>query len=141
MRKVLVDTSIWSIAFRRQKIAEEERQIVEALAELIGESQAVIIGMIRQELLSGISTQKAFEELRDKMSMIDDVPTLNDDYVAAAELSNICRCKGVQGSPIDFLICAIAIRSNLPIMTTDKDFLEYAKHIPIRLVESCPKSQ
>jgi len=135
MRKVLVDTSIWSIAFRRQKLTEKEKQIVETLAELIGESQAVIIGMIRQELLSGISKQKTFEDLRDKMSIIDDVPTLYCDYIAAAELSNTCRRKGVQGSPIDFLICAIAIRNNLPIMTTDKDFTEYAKHIPIRLAE------
>jgi predicted nucleic acid-binding protein len=134
VKKILVDTSIWSVALRRQKNTKEERRVIQILSELVTESQVVIIGMVRQELLSGISSQKVFEELRDKMSIIDDVPALECDYLAAAELSNTCRRKGVQGSSVDFLICAIAIRSNLLILTTDKDFSEYARHIPIQLL-------
>jgi predicted nucleic acid-binding protein len=48
-------------------------------------------------------------------------------------MSNQCRRKGVQGSTIDFLICAVAAIEELQILTTDSDFLRYAKHLPIKL--------
>nr|AGS54022.1 PilT-like protein [uncultured bacterium contig00204]AGS54417.1 hypothetical protein [uncultured bacterium contig00180] len=51
----------------------------------------------------------------------------------AAEYSNICRKNGIQGSPTDFLLCAIACRYNMEIFTEDKDFLNYKKYLPIKL--------
>jgi len=44
------------------------------------------------------------------------------NYERAAELFNLCLAKGVQGSNTDFLICAVAERSNCTLFTTDKDF-------------------
>jgi predicted nucleic acid-binding protein len=55
--------------------------------------------------------------------------------VKAAEFANICRGKGIQGSTIDFLICAVAALENLMIFTTDKDFENYRKHLPIRIIQ------
>ncbi|MDR0301023.1 MAG: hypothetical protein LBI04_01765 [Treponema sp.] len=55
------------------------------------------------------------------------------DYEFAAECSNECRRNGIQGSHTDFLICAAAIKNGWEIFTEDTDFLEYEKHIPIRL--------
>ena len=49
--KVLVDTSVWSLALRRK----EQCEIAEKLADLILSSLVVMIGPVRQELLSGIS--------------------------------------------------------------------------------------
>jgi hypothetical protein len=54
--------------------------------------------------------------------------------VRAAEFSNTCRKKGVQGSTIDFLICAVASLENIAILTTDKDFSNFRKYLPIRLL-------
>lgn len=51
-------------------------------------------------------------------------------WVTKAEFSNICRKKGVQGSTIDFLICAVATVENFIIFTTDKDFENYKKYLP-----------
>ena len=51
-------------------------------------------------------------------------------------MSNQCRRKGVQGSTIDFLICAVAALEELQILTTDSDFLRYTKHLPINLCGS-----
>jgi hypothetical protein len=142
---VLVDTSVWSLALRRTKIdskpGEPKDIYVTELRELINEVRAQIIGPIRQELLSGISSQAQFEKLRDYLRSFQDLPVDSQDYERAAELFNSCRNKGVQGSHIDFLICAVAQRYNIPIFTTDKDFSLYAQLIDIVLHEPRKRSR
>ena len=132
--KVLVDTSIWSLAFRRKKNQNsEEQKLKKELIELIREVRATIIGPIRQELLSGVSTRDQYLSLKDKLSAFEDLPLITHDYEVAADFFNRCRHKGIQGSHIDFLICSVSHRNNIPIFTTDKDFEEYSKHLGISL--------
>jgi len=127
--KVLVDTSVWSLAFRRK----QPDDIVEKLVDLIHASLVVMIGPVRQELLSGIPNNKEFNDLKSRLEHFDDLPITTSDYEKAAEFYNICRSCGVQGSHVDFLICAVAANNNLRIFTTDKDFEQYAKHLPIQI--------
>lgn len=92
-----------------------------------------MLGIIRQELLSGVKSEVRFEKL---LNSLDGYPSLlpnEEDYTVAAQFYNLCRAKGVQGSGADFLICAQAVSNDLPIFTTDKDFLYYADHLPIKL--------
>ena len=133
--KVLIDTSVWSLALRRRKenLSNNEDKIVMELIELINESRAVIIGPIRQEILSGISSKKQFNQLKSKLNAFNDFPIISKDYEKAAEFSNKCRRKGIQGSHIDFLICSVAFDNDLSIFTTDKDFNLYAEHTGIML--------
>ena len=127
---MLVDTSVWSLSMRRK----EKNEIAERLTELILESLVVMIGPVRQELLSGISDEAVFNKLRSGLQSFDDLPITTGDYETAAEFFNICRKKGVQGSHTDFLICALACNNNLLIFTTDQDFQHYAKYLPIQLL-------
>ena len=129
--KVLVDTSIWSLALRRN--TDLNRKEVRELLELIAEYRVVIIGPIRQELLSGISDKIIYDNLKEKLSSFEDVELKTDHYEYAAELFNRCRSNGVQGSHIDFLICSVSIKNNYSIYTMDKDFLNYIKYTDIRL--------
>ena len=129
--KVLVDTSVWSFALRRK----EQSEIAKKLAELIMESMVIIIGPVRQELLSGISDKEVFDSLKSHLQSFDDLPITTRDYETAAEYYNICRKNGVQGSHIDFLICAVACNNDLLIFTTDHDFQHYAKSLPIRFLK------
>ena len=129
--KVLVDTSVWSLALRRK----ETGGIVRKLTELITESLVVMIGPVRQELLSGIPDRAVFDSLKSRLQSFDDLPITTRDYETAAEYFNTCRKNGVQGSHIDFLICAVAFNNDLLIFTTDQDFQYYAKHLPIRLMK------
>ncbi len=92
-----------------------------------------MIGSIRQELLSGISDEDKFERLRDKLTGFEDIHLNQEDYEKAAEISNECRRNGVQGSHIDFLICAVALNRNISIFTTDNDFINYKKIVSIKL--------
>jgi len=130
--KVLVDTSIWSYAFRSNK--PEFAHHVESLVKLISTNQVLIIGAIKQEILSGYSDLNKFNTLQNKISPFENTPVLDEDYIQAALFSNMCRSQGIQGSPIDFLICAVAHRLKVEIFTTDKDFNHYQKHIPIKLL-------
>jgi predicted nucleic acid-binding protein len=129
--KVLVDTCIWSHALRSKKPEfEAEVKILEAL---ISEDRILIIGPIRQELLSGYSDLAKFETLCSKLSYFQNTAVIDDDYILAAKFNNQCHQKGVQGSHIDLLICAVSVRLNCPILTTDKDFGFYQQHLPIKL--------
>jgi predicted nucleic acid-binding protein len=130
--KVLVDTSVWSLALRRRH-AEAAVPEVEELRSLIDEGRVAMIGPIRQELLSGVRTIESFERLRGHLQPYADEPLETADFERAAEHYNTCRARGVQGSNTDFLICAVAERRDLPILTTDSDFSRFGAVIPIRL--------
>jgi predicted nucleic acid-binding protein len=129
--KVLVDTSVWSLAFRRRTGRVES--VVELLRSLIEQGRVAVIGPIRQELLSGIRTAESFERLRDHLRAFHDEPLEIGDFERAAEHFNACRTRGIQGSNTDFLICAVAERRTLPILTTDVDFTRFASVLPITL--------
>jgi len=129
--KVLVDTSVWSLALRRG--GDSEIGPVRELRGLIADNRVQMIGPIRQEILSGIREEGQFKELEVRLSAFPDLALTPEDHVTAARYFNLCRAKGIQGSNTDFLICAVAVRHRLAIFTTDKDFSLYAKQLPIIL--------
>ena len=128
-----MDTSVWSEALRRAKRVESD--VVRELRDLILEHRVDIIGPIRQEVLSGLREDAQFEKLGKHLAAFPDVPLETSDYTMAAKFFNACRRKGIQGSNTDFLICAVAVRRELSIYTTDKDFPLFAKYLPIVLHE------
>jgi predicted nucleic acid-binding protein len=128
--KVLVDTSVWSLALRRRAPRHE---VADALRRLVTHGRAALLGPIRQELLSGIREPPMFARLREHLQAFPDEPIVTDDYERGAELFNACRAVGLQGSNTDFLICAVSERLRYPILTTDGDFARYARVIPVVL--------
>jgi predicted nucleic acid-binding protein len=137
---VLVDTPVWSLALRRKRedLNAQEQRLTLALAELIREGRAQMAGPIRQELLSGIREEERFRKLRDYLRAFEDPRLEVEDYEEAARMSNRCRTKGVAGSAIDFLICAVAGRRAWQILTTDGDFERYAKLLGLKLAGHPP---
>ena len=131
MSGVIVDTCIWSLALRGK--TPRDREVTNELTSLIKENRAKIIGLIRQEILSGYSDLARYEKLKNKLRAFPNEQVIDIDYESAAEYSNICRRNGVQGSHTDFLICAVAIRLKMQIYTSDKDFSHYSKHLSISL--------
>lgn len=130
--KILVDTCVWSqvLRYKNPNLTLESK-----LKEFIKDNRIVIIGPIRQELLSGISNESQFESLKEHLSYFEDVPLSSEHFIKAAEFSNMCRINGVQGSTTDFLICAVAYLEKLVIFTTDLDFNNYKNFLPIHLFE------
>jgi len=130
--KVLVDTSVWSLALRRRR-PEREAAVRAELARLIAEFEVTIIGPIRQELLSGIREEKQFLVLQENLRGFPDLRLETADYEMAARCFNECRAKGIQGSNTDFLICAVSLLRGMTIFTTDKDFDAYSRVLGIAL--------
>jgi predicted nucleic acid-binding protein len=133
---VLVDTPVWSLALRRKRgdLSPQEQRLTGALAELIREGRVQMVGVVRQELLSGIREEERFRKLRDYLRAFEDPPLEAADYEEAAGMNNRCRSKGVAGSAIDFLICAVAVRRGWQVFTTDRDFQRYAGVLNVKLL-------
>ncbi|HLO84186.1 MAG TPA: PIN domain-containing protein [Nostocaceae cyanobacterium] len=133
-KKVIVDTSVWSLAFRRSTKVDNSPQIL-LLRDLITDGRVVLLGAIRQEILSGIRHEDQFNKLKSYLRAFADLELDSEDYELAAEYYNICRSQGIQGANTDFLICAVAVRRNFSILTTDKDFENFQQYIPINLLK------
>jgi predicted nucleic acid-binding protein len=110
-----------------------EKSMVAELTELIKEGRARIIGLVRQELLSGMKSPRQYEKLRATLRSFSDEPLGTPDYEAAAKAGNACRLKGAAVSVVDVPICAIALTHDWAIFTADPDFTNYAKVLPIKL--------
>ena len=132
---VLVDTPVWSLALRRKPgdLSAREQVLTQALAELIRDGRAQLMGMVRQRLLSGIREEERFQKLRDYLRAFDDPRLELGDYEEAAGMHNRCRSRGITGSAIDFLICAVADRRHWQIFTTDRDFQRYGRVLGVKL--------
>ena len=128
---IVIDTSVWSLALRRQPSSRASEAL--ELADLVREGRAAMLGPVRQELLSGVRAEQQYQTLREYLRAFPDIALEAEDYEKAASCFNRCRAKGVQGSNTDFLICAVAARRRFGILTADTDFLHFAKVLPIEL--------
>ena len=128
---VLIDTCIWSLALRRMEPRKSTE--ISELSRLVTGGNAMLLGAVRQEILSGVREKSQFERLKDALSAFPDIMLATDDYVTAALFFNLCRRHGIQGANTDFLLCAVAVRHDIPIFTTDRDFPLFARHLPIVL--------
>jgi len=121
--KVLVDSCVWSLALRRKKGEAshnpEESRLVSVLAEGIRDGRVVMIGPVRQEVLSGIKHVEQFEKLCQQLAAFPDAEIGSQDYVQAARLDNLCRAAGVQCGEVDMLLSAVAVRNGWTILTHD----------------------
>jgi predicted nucleic acid-binding protein len=129
---VIIDTSVWSLALRRSRptlSAEQE------IARIVRQGRVQMLGIIRQELLSGIRSQERFEALCDELAQYNDLPVESDDHERAAAAYNTCRSHGVQSNVVDMLICALAIRHGMSIYTANRDFQSYARYLAIDLYQ------
>jgi len=129
---VLIDTCIWSLLLRYRYVPVDDLYVQE-LHHLIQQTQVILLGVVRQEILSGIRYTQQFERIRQKLRAFPDFPLTREDFETAAEFYNLCRAKGIQGSQTDFLLCAVAHRYDFAIFTTDKDFNHFQKHLDFKL--------
>ena len=129
--KVLVDTSVWSLVLRR-RVPPRDDALAGELERLIVTYRVVMIGPIRQELLSGIRTHEQYEGLREKLSAFPDLRLHSQDYELAAQFYNQCRGRSVQGSNTDFLICGVAVRRDSSVFSADRDFEAYERVLQLR---------
>ena len=129
---LLVDTSVWSLALRRD--AEQSAPEVEVLRyALLGTDQVFTTGLVLQELLQGFAGPKAHAQLVERLSALAFLQPDREDHVEAAQVRNTCRRRGVQVGTIDALLIQLCRKHELVLLSADQDFRAAAKHVKFRL--------
>ena len=134
---VLVDTPVWSLSLRRKVIdlSPDERRVTKNLHDLVRQEQVKLLGATRQEVLSGIREESTFLRIRDHLGGFRNVELDESDYEEAARATNRCLRRGIAGSNVDLLMCAVALRHGWQVFTTDQDFVHYARVLPLQLFQ------
>ena len=129
---LLVDTSVWSLAFRRD--ADSNAPQVAALRNALGGAETVVTtGLVLQELLQGFTGPRVHRDIVARFAALALVIPDRDDHIDAADLRNRCRRAGVQVGTIDALLAQLCIRHELQLLTTDHDFTLAARHCPLQV--------
>ena len=132
---LFVDTSVWSLAFRRD--APRPTPEVDALRQALETGQEIATtGLVLQELLQGFSGPRARRQIIARFSALPLLSPDRDDHIRAADLRNRCRRAGIQVGTIDAILSQLCLRYDLVLLTTDKDFARMARHAPLRLWEA-----
>jgi predicted nucleic acid-binding protein len=134
---LFVDTSVWSLALRRDQ-PRDSPHVQALLHALEAGDRIVTTGLILQELLQGFSGPKSRDQIVDRFAALPLLVPDREDYIAAAALRNLCRTRGVQLGTIDALLGQLCVRHELTLLTTDEDFTHLAKHCKLRLWRSLP---
>jgi predicted nucleic acid-binding protein len=129
---LFVDTSVWSLAIRRDARADEPA--VERLRQALESGEGVFTtGLVLQELLQGFGGPKARDSLIERFGALPLLVPDRADHIEAAELRNACRRNGMQVGTIDALLAQLCLRHELVMLTTDRDFVLMARHVDLRL--------
>jgi predicted nucleic acid-binding protein len=132
---LFVDTSVWSLALRRD--APEAVLQVIALTDALGTGETILTtGLVLQELLQGFAGPKARAQILERFSAVPLLVPDRDDHIQAAALRNACRRVGVQVGTIDALIAQLCVRHGLTLLSTDQDFENIARHTPLKVWRS-----
>lgn len=129
---VLVDTSVWSLALRRDTPADLPE--VRALKAMLESGQGIVTtGIVLQELLQGFAGPPDRQLIIDRFAAIPLLRPDREDHIEAAQLRNACRRNGVQLGTIDALLAQLCIRHSMLLLSTDNDFALAARHCPLQV--------
>ena len=128
---LFVDTSVWSLALRRDSPPDIPH--LARLTDALQSTEAVYTtGLVLQELLQGFSGPRASHRIIDRFSALPFIVPDRTDHIDAAALRNRCRRAGLQIGTIDALFAQLCIRHELQMLTTDRDFEGVAGLTPLK---------
>ena len=136
---LVVDTSVWSLVLRRDRVDRDDPYVRAFHACLKAGHALHLVGPVLQELLDGLRSEQQFARLLAALAAFPLVPLTRETFVLAARMRNDCRKKGVQAGSVDFLIAAACVQSGFPLLAADQDFIRIAAHTKLVLV-STPRS-
>ena len=129
---LLVDTSVWSLALRRD-VEQSAPEVLALRHALLGGDQVFTTGLVLQELLQGFAGPKDRAQLVERLSALAFLQLVKDDHLEAVEVRNVCRRRGVHIGTIDALLIQLCLRNDLTLLTTDQDFRAAVKHVAFSL--------
>ena len=131
---ILVDTSVWSLALRRDSPADC-REVSRLKTALQGGEGVFTTGLILQELLQGFSGPKARRRIIETFAALPLIVPERKDHIDAADLRVKLRHRGVQAGTFDVLLAQLCLRHGLSLLSVDKDFAHMRKYVPLSMIE------
>ena len=130
--RLFVDTSVWSLALRRD--APPDHPAVTRLGNALTRGEQVFTtGLVLQELLQGFREPRAAQSITERFAALPFITPTRADHVEAATLRNNCRRRGVQVGTIDALLASLCIAHDLVLLSTDRDFAGITESTPLVL--------
>ena len=136
--KLLVDTFVWSLALRRKNalsLSPDEQRLKAQLVQAIQDGRVAMLGLLRQELLSGIKEKAQFDRLKAALDPYLDEPINTADHEYAARVYNECRNQGVEPGTVDILICSVAVRRGWEVLSSDGGLNRW--DVEVRVTRPC----
>jgi predicted nucleic acid-binding protein len=128
---VLVDTSVW-IDFFQSPAAPVAMELEKLIKD---HNRVVLCGVVLQEVLQGIRSNKSYQLVRDRLLKFPYAPDHRETWLLASELYRHLRLKGITLPPVDVTIAAIAIRNDLVLFSRDNHFETVVQHTALRLYQ------
>jgi predicted nucleic acid-binding protein len=134
---IIFDTSVLSRVFRRKRAGAEERRLQAVFQDLMASEDPLgMPGIVLQEVLSGVRSQRQFSDLSARLlAAFTVLPEGVPEHLEAARVRSVCLSKGLNVSGVDCLIAACAIVGNHELFAVDDDFAAIARHVPLRLFQ------
>lgn len=127
-RHVLIDTSAWIFALRKDFIPSIKNKI----EVLLRDDLVLTTGIIKLELLGGTKNEKEFQRLKSSLDSLDYVPAGEIQWTKAYEMAFDLRRKGVTIPSTDILIAACALTADAVVMHADAHFDLIARHVGLK---------
>ena len=136
---LFVDTSVWSMAFRRDGVIGSPE--VDFLKNAIESNDLIVTtGLVLQELLQGFHGPKAAKQLIERFASFPLISPTRETHIEAANLRNHCRRNGVQAGTVDALIARLCVENDLDLLTGDQDFSHIARFSKLKVVAFKPQA-
>jgi predicted nucleic acid-binding protein len=126
--KVLIDTSAWLFALRKDYVPE----IRDRVDYLLKENQIVTTGIVKLELLAGTKSKLEYTRLKNRFSSFESIETDNMLWEKTYEIGFTLRRKGVTIPFTDILIAACALSGECVLMHAHRHFEMAAKHFQLK---------
>lgn len=123
---ILADTSVW-IDYLNGRITPQTDLLDDSLI-----AGTLAMGdLIFLEILQGIRDDKQFEQVKKKLSLLDQYSMFNCNYVI--EYANNYRSLRKKGITVrktnDVIIASFCIQEDLPLLYIDRDFKPFIEHL------------
>jgi hypothetical protein len=126
---VLIDTSVWIFALRKNSISE----IRDRVNTLLAVNAVAIVGIIKLELLGGVKTEDEFQRLRNRLDTLQIIETNARLWDKASVLAYELRRKGLTVPSTDILIAATALQTDATVLHADHHFDKIAARTSLQV--------
>ena len=126
---VVIDTSVWIFALRRNFLPLVKERVGQALIE----SDVAINGIIELELLGGVRNDKEYGRLKDRLDGLHYIEMEKRLWDAASRMAYDLNGKGANIPATDILIAASAIDNDAVLLHADAHFDTIARHSKLKV--------